>query len=166
MGSLGGRPHALVIPLPHQGHWNPMKIFIRQLVSMNISITVLASPERIAELLKLKNQGEFDRVQHVELVQAFSDPPKVRFLRTVDSLEKMKLDYRAQPALKEKMLAQKSAGYGPTFLVADMFLYWSQVCGACQTRCLPCTSRRLYFIAGKFHLNCDIKFLFLDLLGY
>lgn len=132
MGSLDRRPHALVIPLPHKGHWNPMKIFIRQLVNMHISVTVLATPDQISELQQLKDEDKFERLHYVE---AFSDLPKKRLVMTVGKVRLMEEEFWMQPALKENLVAQQSAGSGPTFLVADMFLYWTQVL---RMPCLHC----------------------------
>ncbi|CAM6094189.1 unnamed protein product [Calypogeia fissa] len=126
MGSLGCRPHALVIALPHKGHWHPMKIFIRQLASMHISITVLGTPDEVSELQQLKDDGVFDSAHYVELVAAWSNPPKMRVLKSLETLTMMKQEFWAKPALKERLLAQIAASSGPTFLVADMFLYWTQ----------------------------------------
>ncbi|CAM6129410.1 unnamed protein product [Calypogeia fissa] len=127
MGSRGCRPHALVIALPHKGHWHPMKIFIRQLATMHISITVLGTPDEVSELQQLKDEGVFDSAHYVELVEAWSNPPKKRVLSSPETLTMMKQDFGAKPALMERLLVQIAASSGPTFLVADMFLYWTQI---------------------------------------
>ncbi|KAL2609299.1 hypothetical protein R1flu_027872 [Riccia fluitans] len=122
------RPHILMITMPFPGHVAP---FIQLLYLLkehkSVKVTVVGHPDRIAEISKLYERGDFKDLELYfepifRVIPVYSKDPKfpVRAATTCDQEE---IEFQE---MKKRLIDEKDSADAPTSMIVDMFLYWTK----------------------------------------
>jgi UDP:flavonoid glycosyltransferase YjiC (YdhE family) len=127
MGSIGGvgknRGHVLVLPIPHPGHLSPMLRFATEIARRGTAITFVIYEDTLAGLASKGIVHDLEALDFRFLGVSNHWGPT----DNIPVNDSRKLEESFKPELEKLLHDQRNGVRGPTTIVADMFLTWTQV---------------------------------------